>query len=123
VNVDGSAIRVDLVYANTSLVREKIHAYSPLFRKGKKDVVEIAPLSFHLGNTLSRHDTPFGLYQLRIRVDAYIETDPDSKGGLYNTYEYKTPAFHIVSPASVNKPDSARQKELLEGGGKRSRFS
>jgi len=123
-NTEGSAVRVDLVYANTSLVREKLVPYQPFFHKNRKDAEEIAPLNFHLGKTLSRHDSPFGLYQLRVRMDAYVRRDTDTdKSHAYNTYEYTTPPFHIAGPSGIPKPNSARQKELLDGGGKRSRFS
>lgn len=123
-NTEGSAVRVDLMCANTSIVREKLVGYQPFFRMGKKDAMEIAPLDFHLGNTLSRHDSPFGLYQLRVRMDAYVYRNADTNtSGTYRTYEYTTPAFHIAGPSGIPKPNSARQKELLEGGGKRSRFS
>lgn len=124
-NTEGSAVRVDLVCANTSLVREKLVSYQQFFRNGKKDAMEIAPLDFHLGKTLSRHDSPFGLYQLRVRMDAYVhrDTDTDTASGTYNTYEYTSPAFHIAGPSGIPKPNSARQKELLDSGGKRGRFS
>ena len=123
-NTEGSAVRVDLMCANTSLVREKLVEDQQFFRMGKKGTEEIAPLEFHLGKTLSRHDTPFGLYQLRGRMNAYVRraTDTD-KSHVYNTYEYTTPAFHIAGPSGIPKPNSARQKELLDSGGKRSRFS
>lgn len=128
VYVDGCCVRVDLVLANTSLVREKLVMDQPFFCKGKRgDELEIAPLDFYLGKTLSRHDSPFGLYQLRVRMDAYIQPNPDvgayANGGILKTYEYTTPAFHIVGPNAIPKPNSARQKELLDGGGKRGRFS
>ncbi len=123
-NTEGSAVRVDLVCANTSLVREKLVDYQPFFQKNRKDAWEIAPLNFHLGSTLSRHDSPFGLYQLRVRMDAYVRRDTDTDtSGTCRTFEYTTPAFHIAGPSGIPKPNSARQKELLEAGGKRSRFS
>lgn len=121
VNTEQTSVDVALVFAGTNKVIEKLHSQSFFMYDQKKEKHVIRPLEFKLGSTLSRHHSPFGLYQLRIvlTVERTGYTTPET----HELYTYKSPTFNIVTADAIPKPGSDRDKALCAAGPKRARFS
>lgn len=118
VNTEATDIRVDLMVAGTNRVREKgLHNGSFFFWDPREEKYKIKKLNIKLGKTLSRHDSPHGVYELRmiLTVERY-DCDGPSR-----TFECRSPAFGIVTRNAIPAPGSDKDLQLRKGGGKRSR--
>jgi|SaaInlV_125m_DNA_1040241.scaffolds.fasta_scaffold13462_3 hypothetical protein len=118
VDTEATDIRVDLMVAGTNRVREKgLHCGSFFFWDPREEKYKIKKLNIKLGKTLSRHDSPHGVYELRmiLNVGRYNSEGPS------RTFECRTPPFGIVTRNAIPTPGSDKDMQLLKGGGKRSR--
>lgn len=118
VDVERTEVRVDLMVAGTNRVREKnLHTDLFFFWDTREEKYKIKKLRIKLGKTLSRHDTPHGIYELRmiLTVERYDHDGPS------RTFECRTPAFSIVTRNAIPAPGSDKDVELRRAGGKRSR--
>ena len=119
VDTELTAIRVDLMVAGTNRVREKmLHNEAFFFWDTREEKYKIKKLNMKLGKTLSRHDTPYGIYELRM-ILTVERLDCD---GPARTFECRTPAFSIVTRNAIPAPGSDKDVELRKAGGKRSRY-
>jgi len=118
VDTEHTDVRVDLMVAGTNRVREKMLLKdSFFFWDTREEKYKIKKLRIGLGKTLSRHDTPHGIYELRM----ILTVERFDIDGPSRTFECRTPPFSIVTRSAIPEPGSDKDLELRKAGGKRSR--